>query len=341
MGIFSKLFSNNKSLNENDENAEIKNQILSQSNYNSKADSYLNDMSAYKYNVETIPSANIDMSMAMGMDNPNFWNHHQNTKEDYINLAERLPDVQEELNSGKSIDEIKANPELHDCVAAYYDPDKMVRVRENENGIYEFEDEGRHRVAAAKELGYDMPIQNLNKPVPEKNFEDYLGDTYSLNNNSNDAFFEDEILNVDNNNDISDGNNYMSEDEDVGYSPYKSYDRDGNTFDADREEECFEIPDENNGALPENEQNEDMFNQEEPENLDFDEENTRSNSEENNGVLPENEQNEDIFNQEVLENSGFDNNLSDEEQTADSGFQNSQQELIEKENAFEDASMSI
>ena len=88
----------------------------------------------------------------------NFWNHHGNTKEDYMNLASKLPEVQEQLASGKTLDEIKQNPELHDTAAAYYNPDKMIHVYQDENG-YHFEDDGRHRLEAAKEVGCDVPVR--------------------------------------------------------------------------------------------------------------------------------------------------------------------------------------
>ena len=101
-----------------------------------------------------VPASEIDMSDAMGMDDPNFWNHHANTKEDYMRLAEKLPDVQRELDSGKTLQELRQNPELRDTVSAYYDPEKMIHVQEKPDGGLEFIDDGRHRVAAAQELGW-------------------------------------------------------------------------------------------------------------------------------------------------------------------------------------------
>ena len=87
-----------------------------------------------------------------------FWEHHGNTKEDYMNLASKLPEVQKELESGKTLDEIKQNPDLHDTAAAYYNPDKMIHVYKDEDG-YHFEDDGRHRLEAAKEVGCDVPVK--------------------------------------------------------------------------------------------------------------------------------------------------------------------------------------
>ncbi|MCD7865208.1 MAG: hypothetical protein LUG54_04195, partial [Clostridiales bacterium] len=113
---------------------------------------------------ETIPASEIS-----GINNTgeHFWNHHANTKDDYMDLASKLPEVQEQLANGVSLDEIKQNPDLRDCAAAYYDDDKMIQVIKTENG-YEFQDDGRHRATAAQELGYDIPVKIINEDVKGK-----------------------------------------------------------------------------------------------------------------------------------------------------------------------------
>ena len=136
-------------------------------------DNALTNSGKYKYTVETVPASSIDTSTAMGMDSPNFWNHHGNSKESYMALAEKLPEVQKEFNSGKSYDEIHSNPELRDCVSAYYAPDKMIQAQQA-GSKYEFIDDGRHRLEAARELGCDVPVQNVDKPYIEKENSDSL-----------------------------------------------------------------------------------------------------------------------------------------------------------------------
>jgi len=108
-------------------------------------------------------TAMVSASEIIGVDSDgeHFWDHHNNTKDSYIEIASKLPNVQEQLSKGVSLDEIKQNPDLRDCASAYYDADKMVKVEKTDNG-YEFQDDGRHRVAAARELGYDMPINVIN-----------------------------------------------------------------------------------------------------------------------------------------------------------------------------------
>ena len=97
----------------------------------------------------------------------NFWNHHGNTKEDYMKLASKLPEIQKELDAGKTFDEIKENPDLHDALIAYYSDDKMIRVIQDKNGSYQFEEDGRHRVMAAQEFGYKIPVNVVNSQQPE------------------------------------------------------------------------------------------------------------------------------------------------------------------------------
>ena len=115
-------------------------------------------------NCVMVNASDIDMTYAQGMDSDQFWNHHGNTKEDYMRMAERIPDVQQALDSGKSLDEIKQDPELKDTAHAYFDPENMIKVEQQADGSYSFADDGRHRIAAAQELGYEIPAEVANLP---------------------------------------------------------------------------------------------------------------------------------------------------------------------------------
>ena len=113
-------------------------------------------------NCVMVNASDIDMTYAQGMDSDQFWNHHGNTKEDYMRMAERIPDVQQALDGGKSLDEIKQDPELKDTAHAYFDPENMIKVEQQADGSYSFADDGRHRIAAAQELGYEIPVDVSN-----------------------------------------------------------------------------------------------------------------------------------------------------------------------------------
>ena len=115
-------------------------------------------------NCVMVNASDIDMTYAQGMDSDQFWNHHGNTKEDYMRIAEGIPDVQQVLDSGKSLDEIKQDPDLKDTAHAYFDPENMIKVEQQADGSYSFADDGRHRIAAAQEMGYDIPVQVTNLP---------------------------------------------------------------------------------------------------------------------------------------------------------------------------------
>ena len=96
----------------------------------------------------------------------NFWNHHGNTKEDYMELASKLPEIQKEFENGKTYTEISANSELHDTLVAYYSDDKMIQVVQDQNGNYQYQDDGRHRVMAAQEMGCHIPVNVINSEEP-------------------------------------------------------------------------------------------------------------------------------------------------------------------------------
>ena len=115
-------------------------------------------------NCVMVNASDIDMTYAQGMYSDQFWNHHGNTKEDYMRMAERIPDVQQALDSGKSLDEIKQDPELKDTAHAYFGQKNMVKVEQQADGSYSFAGDGRHRIAAAQELGYEIPVEVTNLP---------------------------------------------------------------------------------------------------------------------------------------------------------------------------------
>ena len=46
----------------------------------------------------------------------------------------------------------------------HFDPENMIKVEQQADGSYSFADDGRHRIAAAQELGYEIPVQVTNLP---------------------------------------------------------------------------------------------------------------------------------------------------------------------------------
>lgn len=87
-----------------------------------------------------------------------FWNHHGNTKEMYQELASKVPDVQTALDSGRSLDDLRQDPDLGACASQFFTDANMIRVYKY-GGKYIFDGDGRHRVAAAQELGILIPVK--------------------------------------------------------------------------------------------------------------------------------------------------------------------------------------
>ena len=102
----------------------------------------------------TIPAASI---LDVDSSGEYFWQEHSLTKADYLALARDIPEVQQRMDSGASLEELKKDPRLGACATAYFDPAEMVKVEHDQNGFH-FGDNGRHRIAAARELGINMPV---------------------------------------------------------------------------------------------------------------------------------------------------------------------------------------
>lgn len=96
-----------------------------------------------------------------------FWSHHGNSKERYMELASKIPEVKEQMDSGRSLEDIVTDERLGPCAAQYFKPDNMVKVYQY-GDKYMFDSDGRHRVMAAQELGYEIPI-NLRGVYTSKN----------------------------------------------------------------------------------------------------------------------------------------------------------------------------
>ncbi|MDO4621244.1 MAG: hypothetical protein Q4B09_11580 [Lachnospiraceae bacterium] len=93
------------------------------------------------------------------IENPSlFWQEKAQgwgTMESFKETAGHISEVQERLDAGESLDEIRNEPDLRNCADAYF-ADK-VKVFEGD-GYYAFDSNGRHRVLAAREAGQNIPV---------------------------------------------------------------------------------------------------------------------------------------------------------------------------------------
>jgi len=92
------------------------------------------------------------------IENGYFWNHHGCTKEDYIQLAEKSKILYEKYLGGKDIDLLKEDVDCKDIVGAYLSGKQIICVYKRKDG-YQLVSDGRHRVAAAKELKIFIPAK--------------------------------------------------------------------------------------------------------------------------------------------------------------------------------------
>ncbi len=88
----------------------------------------------------------------------NFWKHHGNTHADYSEIASHIPEVQDRLNAGESIESIRQDPDLKNCADAYFNENNMPEAVKY-GDTYIHNDDGRHRILAAQEQGHNMPIK--------------------------------------------------------------------------------------------------------------------------------------------------------------------------------------
>ena len=92
-------------------------------------------------------------------DNPHFWNHHGNTKEFYIDLAEQSEALHEKRCAGASVEEIRSCEDLKKLSDIYLSDQFCIKLYKHPDGRYLLVDDGRHRVAAAQILGITIPAK--------------------------------------------------------------------------------------------------------------------------------------------------------------------------------------
>ena len=139
-------------------------------NYDSFRDDYYSAGDSvfipYEEHVERTISPSLIEGIHLGereVKNPElFWSQHEShgTAESFREIASHIPEISSMLDRGTPIEEIQNNPELEACVNLYFV--NKPRVIEHD-GYYEFDSNGRHRILAARDLGYDIPVEVIGK----------------------------------------------------------------------------------------------------------------------------------------------------------------------------------
>lgn len=145
------------------------------SEYEEHMEDYTVDSTGYENGiVRTVPIHSIEgVYLWQGdvEDSGRFWRQHKGdgTKESFVEIASHIPEVQEKLDAGSSLDQLLADPDLGPCAGIYFNPNhgNAPTLLEGD-GFYVFQSNGRHRILAAKELGYSFPIRVIGKLVKKK-----------------------------------------------------------------------------------------------------------------------------------------------------------------------------
>jgi len=106
---------------------------------------------------EYVDSSTINPSR--NTEDPHFYDGGKSSQEDYAALAENIPEVRDRLAAGESIESLCADEKVGDCANAYFKEDKMLTVRDNGDGSYQLIDDGNHRLKAAQDKGYEVPVK--------------------------------------------------------------------------------------------------------------------------------------------------------------------------------------
>ncbi|MFR6065570.1 MAG: hypothetical protein ACLUH5_05970 [Eubacterium sp.] len=176
--------------------------------------------------------------------------------------------IAQSATQGHDIDTYKPEPENYSFVS-----------EDNRNGyLVDADSVGNKEGSVSKQ---DDALENVNqKIIDQPNVAGTNNEIIQPNDHEKDAFLEGEIRDHDANEIVSDGNNYYDANEDIGYSPAKSYGNDTNNFPESVEEYNHDGFDgETNYSGYSSEENKDKFT---PNYVD---------SEQENGAKPEEEQN--------------------------------------------------
>ena len=111
--------------------------------------------------IETVSTADIE-GVHLGqydMKNANnFWNMHSSNYEFYRDAAAHIPEVQKALDEGAALEDLQNNERLKNCINMYFNPEIMPVV-EKIDDYYTFNGNGRHRIIAARQYGYNIPVK--------------------------------------------------------------------------------------------------------------------------------------------------------------------------------------
>ena len=89
-----------------------------------------------------------------------FWEMRM-SKDKYMDLASHIPEVKQRLSNGESLESLSNDDRIGRCVDLYFGTgeEEMPRVYQFKDTFICESEGGRHRIQAAQELGYEIPVQ--------------------------------------------------------------------------------------------------------------------------------------------------------------------------------------
>lgn len=105
----------------------------------------------------------IGFGPGFGPEQEGFWEYKEQrsngrSKADYLGMASHILEVRERLNNGESLESLMQDNRVGACATQYFSPDNMIKVESYSDGHHEYSTDGRHRIAAAQELGIEIPV---------------------------------------------------------------------------------------------------------------------------------------------------------------------------------------
>lgn len=83
-------------------------------------------------------------------DSPKFWQHHGNDRQFYERMAQRYPALQREVEAGRDIEALKADPEFKESAGFWYSDSDRLKLTEYK-ATHFCDVSGKHRVELAKQ----------------------------------------------------------------------------------------------------------------------------------------------------------------------------------------------
>lgn len=110
--------------------------------------------------LETAPSDNIEgisNIRTADIEHPEiFWGRDSGkTMQDFMNIAQHIPEVAQQLRKGETLENLIMDEQLGECATIYFANAPTVYKGD---GFFEFSGNGRHRILAARALGYAIPV---------------------------------------------------------------------------------------------------------------------------------------------------------------------------------------